>query len=461
MLAETVGRLTPSLRTLLLWCPMTAPGWYPDPHDGSALRWWDGQQWTAHTYAAPQEVPTPAQPPPPAAVQLESVSESRSREATQLQEAVEQLRAEHDWLKQQIIETSSLALLQEVGIYQYRHRLQDAAAYKDRLDDTLARIREMAKRDGAAVQSGMGWAINGSAAEGKKMVKDLSKLMLRSYNNEADNIVQTMRPYALDAAVQRLEKSREAVSKLGASLKITITRDYHGLRVEELRLTADFLQKQEEEKEERKERLRQERERRADEEQARIEIEREQERFEKERAHYENLLVAARANADRTGIEKAEAKLAEIDSASDDLEKRSANTRAGWVYVISNIGAFGEGVVKIGLTRRLDPMERVQELGGASVPFGFDVHGFVFSDDAVGLEGDLHEAFAHRRVNAINARREFFRVTPREVRDVLVKLDRAKNISFKYTEVPEALEYRQSIAAREKAAVLVQGAGVP
>ncbi len=384
----------------------------------------------------------------------------RAPEAVQLQEAIEKLRAEYEHWKLQVVETSTLALLQEVGIYQYRHRLQDAAAYKERLEETLGRIRDMAKRDGAAVQSGMGWAINGSAAEGAKMVKDLSKLMLRSYNNEADNVVQTMRPYALDAAIKRLEKSREAVSKLGAVLKITITQDYHALRLEELRLMADFLQKQEEEKEERKERLRQERERRADEEQARMEIEREQERFDKERAHYENLLVAARANADRTGIEKAEAKLAEIEGASDDLEKRSANTRAGFVYVISNIGAFGEGVVKIGLTRRLDPMERVQELGGASVPFGFDVHGFVFSDDAVGLESDLHESFAHRRMNAVNARREFFRATPQEVQEVLVKLDRAKNISFKYTEVAEALEYRQSLAARQKDAG-GQGAGTP
>lgn len=380
------------------------------------------------------------------------VVEVRAPEAAQLQQEIEKLRAEYEHWKQQTVETSSLALLQEVGIYQYRHRLQDAAAYKERLEETLGRIRDMAKRDGAAVQSGMGWAINGSAAEGAKMVKDLSKLMLRSYNNEADNIVHTMRPYALDTAIKRLEKSREAVSKLGAVLKITITQEYHALRVEEMRLTADFLQKQEEEKEERKERLRQERERRADEEQARIEIEREQERFEKERAHYENLLVAARANADKTAIEKAETKLAEIETAADDLEKRSANTRAGFVYVISNIGAFGDGVVKIGLTRRLDPMERVQELGGASVPFAFDVHGFVFSDDAVGLEGDLHDAFAHRRVNAVNLRREFFRATPQEVREVLAKLDRAKNVNFKYTEVPEALEYRQSLATREKGA---------
>jgi len=365
-----------------------------------------------------------------------------------LSEAVAQLRREYALLREQIIETSSVALLQEVGIYQYRHRLQDAAAYKERLDELLARVREMAKRDGAAVQSGVGWAINGSAAEGAKMVKDLGKLMLRSYNNEADNIVQTMRPYALDAAIKRLEKSRDTVSKLGASLKITITAAYHALRIDELRLTADFLQKQEEEKAERREQLRQEREKRADEEQARLQIEREQERCEKERAHYENLLVAARANADLAAIEKAEAKIEEIDTAAEGLEKRAANTRAGWVYVISNIGAFGEAVVKIGLTRRLDPTERVQELGGASVPFGFDIHGFLFSDDAVGLESDLHEAFAQRRVNAINSRREFFYATPTEVRKVLMQLDRAKHISFNYTEVPEALEYRRSLASR-------------
>jgi hypothetical protein len=227
--------------------------------------------------------------------------------------------------------------------------------------------------------------------------------------------------------------------------------------VEELNLTADFLQKQEEEKTERRERLRQEREKRADEEQARLEIEREQERCEKERAHYQNLLIAARANADRAAIEKAEEKIQEIDSAAENLEKRAANVRAGWVYVISNIGAFGEGVVKIGLTRRLDPTERVQELGGASVPFGFDVHGFLFSDDAVGLESDLHEAFAHRRVNAVNARREFFQATPQEVREVLMRLDRAKHISFNFTEVPEALEYRQSLAARGGATGAEQG----
>lgn len=109
-------------------------------------------------------------------------------------------------------------------------------------------------------------------------------------------------------------------------------------------------------------------------------------------------------------------------------------------YVISNIGAFGERMVKIGMTRRLEPMDRVRELGDASVPFRFDVHALIFSEDAVGLENSLHEEFADRRVNRVNLRREFFYATPAEVREVLERL--AGNHLLEYNETPEALEYR-------------------
>jgi T5orf172 domain len=120
---------------------------------------------------------------------------------------------------------------------------------------------------------------------------------------------------------------------------------------------------------------------------------------------------------------------------------RAANIRAGYVYVISNIGAFGERVIKIGLTRRLNPLERVHELGSASVPFRFDVHAVIFSEDAVGLETALHHEFAARRVNMVNPRREFFYVTAQEVRDVL---HRMRGSLLDYTEAPMALEWRQS-----------------
>ena len=125
----------------------------------------------------------------------------------------------------------------------------------------------------------------------------------------------------------------------------------------------------------------------------------------------------------------------------------AANIRAGHVYVISNVGAFGPDVVKIGMTRRLEPLDRVRELGDASVPFHYDVHAMVFSDDAVGLETSLHHEFAARRVNLVNLRREFFRVTPAEVRDVLAQREAA---IIRWTDDPEATEWRQSETTRRQ-----------
>ncbi len=135
-------------------------------------------------------------------------------------------------------------------------------------------------------------------------------------------------------------------------------------------------------------------------------------------------------------------KLADIGAEMDKVISREANIRAGYIYVVSNLGAFGEDMVKVGMTRRLDPMDRVRELGDASVPFKFDVHAIIFSDDAVGLENKLHTALADRRVNRVNLKREFFRASPTEVRDVLAEL--AGTHLLEYTEFAEASEWRAS-----------------
>ncbi|MBB5872781.1 hypothetical protein F4553_006215 [Allocatelliglobosispora scoriae] len=128
------------------------------------------------------------------------------------------------------------------------------------------------------------------------------------------------------------------------------------------------------------------------------------------------------------------------------MDYRAANVRAGYVYVISNIGAFGEGMVKIGMTRRLEPLDRVRELSDASVPFNFDVHAIFFSNDAVGIESAMHSRLASRRVNLVNQRREFFYVTPHEAKQHLLEL--AGDL-LEYNESPEALEYRQSLTQSE------------
>ena len=125
-----------------------------------------------------------------------------------------------------------------------------------------------------------------------------------------------------------------------------------------------------------------------------------------------------------------------------DIDYREANIKAGYVYVISNIGSFGENVYKIGMTRRLEPMERIDELGGASVPFKFDVHAMIFSDNAPALEAALHRAFENKKLNMVNRRREFFNVTLDEIEEV-VKKNYDKTVEF--VRLPEAEQYRESL----------------
>jgi uncharacterized coiled-coil DUF342 family protein len=377
--------------------------------------------------------------------QLQQQRDGLAAEVSGLQQLVAQvpaLRAEHAQLSAQLVETRETVVLQEAGIYQYRHPLDDAIAYKARLAGVRARIKDAVKA-GTAVKGATTWTVNGSATAGAKMVREFSKLMLRAYNNEADHAVASMKPYTLDSSIARLQKAGETITRLGGTMNIMVTGSYHRLRVEELELTADYLAKVAEQKE----REREERARLREEQLARREYEREQERLRKELAHYQTAIAALRDRGDASGADQAEAKLTEIQDAIDGITRRAANIRAGHVYVISNIGAFGEDIVKIGMTRRLDPMDRIRELGDASVPFRYDVHAMVFSDDAVGLETHLHHQLAGRRLNLVNLRREFFRARPAEVRDIITRLDAS---IVEWIDEPEALEWRQSQQTRRQ-----------
>ncbi len=363
------------------------------------------------------------------------IASFRSQRSTEQAQLVE--------LRSVVTETREVAILQEVGIYEYAHPLQDAVQFKDALTRLQADIKGTAKANRAVV-AGKSWSVEGSDAKGRKLVSDLSKLMLRAYNTEADDLVRGLKPYKLDAAVDRLNKSRLAISRLGISLQIAITDEYHRLRVEELRLTADFRAKEADEKERDKE----ERARLREEEKAQRELERELDKSRKEAQHYETALAAIRDTGTPEEIADLEAKLEEANSAVEQMKERQANTRIGFVYVISNVGSFGSKVVKIGLTRRLDPQDRIRELGDASVPFRYDTHAIVFSKDAVDLENKLHQRFADRKVNLINQQREFFYATPTEVRDALVEFDHSL---LSFVEEPEAVEWHQSQNSRSSA----------
>jgi hypothetical protein len=376
---------------------------------------------------------------------IKELEEYRGRLDREIADRQAQARAEEadlrqrlDGLRQQVVVTEELALLQEAGVYRYQHPLSDAVGYQEVLARLQEQVKEMAKPDGGAVLAAGAWTINGSEAQGRAMLRDYAKLMLRAYNAEADNLVRTLKPYKLDAAIDRLGKVAATIARLGKTMDIRISEPYHRLRVQELGLTADYQEKVAEEKErdrEEKARLREERK-------LQQEIERERARLDKERQHYVNALAALQANGDAEGAAQLRERLAEIDTAIQDVDYRAANVRAGYVYVISNLGAFGENMIKVGMTRRLDPMDRVRELGDASVPFTFDVHALFFADDAVGIEAQMHARLADRRVNLVNQRREFFYATPAEAKRHLTELTGSL---LQYEETPSALEYRQSL----------------
>ena len=278
------------------------------------------------------------------------------------------------------------------------------------------------------------------------MVSDTQKLLLRAFNSECDELVSKVKYTNFDASLNKIHKSAEAISKLGTTMDIAITKKYLDLKVKELRLAFEYQQKKQEEKEEQKAARAEMREA------ARLqkEIEAQRKKIEKEQTHYqtayEKLLKQLEEESDNirsSSLKKSELEnqLTDIDKAIKDIDYREANQRAGYVYVISNIGAFGENVFKIGMTRRLDPQDRVDELGDASVPFNFDVHAMIFSDDAPALEAALHKAFEDRKLNMVNTRREFFNVTLDEIKEV-VKKNFDKTVEF--IDVPDAEQFRVS-----------------
>nr|QIG99566.1 DUF4041 domain-containing protein [Bradyrhizobium sp. 6(2017)] len=372
-------------------------------------------------------------------VQVDALSEQLVHVRADIASNRDALQKEIDEARQEIVETRETAILQEVGIYNYRHPLSDAAAYEKALDRLQDSIKASAKREhGGAVLAATNWTVGGSEAEGRKMTREISKLMLRAFNAEADNLVRSLKPYKLPSATERLRKVAETIRRLGATLQVSISPAYVQLRIDELDLTADFLQKQAEEKEVE----RQERERLREERKAQQEIERERAKLLKEKQHYQNALEVVTGNGDQDGMRRLREQIADVETAIESVEARAANTRAGYVYVISNIGSFGEKMVKIGMTRRLDPMERIRELSDASVPFNFDVHALFFSNDAVGIETSMHDRLAGHRVNEVNRRREFFRATPLEVKAHLAQL---AGELLEFREVPEAIEFRQTL----------------
>jgi hypothetical protein len=176
---------------------------------------------------------------------------------------------------------------------------------------------------------------------------------------------------------------------------------------------------------------------------------------EKEERDYQKALDKAKAEISKTTGAELDSLNEKIKGLEQSLQKaqelkaraisRAQETKSGHVYIISNIGSFGENVFKFGMTRRLDPQDRIDELGNASVPFDFDVHGLIYTDNAPELENKLHKHLNHKRINLVHLRREFFNVTIEEVEQVVKEL----NLDLQLSKIAEAKEYRMSQSIRE------------
>lgn len=383
------------------------------------------------------------------------LSKMQAEQAFILQQAKEELSSVKSQIKQarsELVETDDAVLLQSFGLYKPRYSFSNATGYKETLDKIRSKQKESVKK-GLAATGNKDWTVDGDRRKGAKMISDMQKLLIRAFNTECDDVIDHVKFSNLEAAEKRIQTSFSTISKLGSVCGVAITGSYRNMKLEELHLAYEYQIEKQREKERLKELRAEERER------AKLEkeIEAERKKLEKEKKHYANALqqiIQQIASADPADLPALEEKRAELESKANDVncaieqvDYRAANQKAGYVYVISNIGAFGDGVFKICMTRRLEPMDRIDELGDASVPFDFDVHALIFSEDAPALEASLHRAFEDRKLNMVNTRREFFRVSLDEIKDV-VKKNFDKTVEF--IDIPPAEQFRESELMRKK-----------
>ena len=339
----------------------------------------------------------------------------------------------------------------EYGIYEPVYDFAKSEEYRLEQDKIITLQKNMITSDIAAICN-TNWSVEGSEVKGKSVVKIYKKLMLRAFNGECDALVSKVKWNNVNQINERLQKLFDTINKLGQGFRVYLNEQYFDLKKSELILEYEYQLKKQEEKEE----LRAAQEAIREEEKAMREFEQAQREAEREEVNYQKALEKAREEIESAVGEKHEklqAKISqleqEVKTAQEKKERAMSmaqQTKRGHVYIISNVGSFGENVYKIGMTRRLEPKDRVRELSGASVPFNFDIHAMVFSEDAPTLEKELHRKFSNCKVNMINYRKEFFKVNLDELEADFKK----NNLVCDFKRLPEAEEYRETIAILRK-----------
>ena len=383
--------------------------------------------------------------------EIEKIIKIRERDMNELSirrdkliKSVNEIEKEYENKKKELEEVKQLIegeyVLEEVDLNTLpKYDFANSSLCKDELERIREKEKEMV-RNNTAVICKTDWTVNGSISKGRKMINDKIKMNLKSFNNGCDYIISSMKYSTYNSSLNKINKLFNDINRLSTTNDIEITKDYLNLKLEELDLAFVYAELKEEEKEEQRrirEQIREEAKRQA-------ELEEKRKAINKEQQHYENELKRAlERNRDAELIKKLRERIAELENSKKDVDKLEATVKAGYVYIISNEGSFGENCYKIGTTRRLNPLDRVDELGNASVPFRFDVHALIFSEDCFELESKLHKIFDAKRVNKVNKRKEFFNVTLDEIVEVV---NNQLGLNVEFTLEAIAREYRESKA---------------
>lgn len=350
-------------------------------------------------------------------------------------------------LKSQIISIDEKINMESYGLYEARYSFTSSTKYKEKLNEIRKKQKEMIKNDSAAyIIEPM--LLNNSKAKGRSMQRKNIKQLLRSFNIECEASINKITAVNIERIETRIRKSFNMLNKLNDPNRVKLSDEYLNRKFDELHIAFEYEQKKEEEKEV----LREQREQEREEKKLQQEIAKKRKQITKDHQHFEQIQDELNKKINETTdsleikqlkdeLEKIKKELKTLASKKLDLDYREGHATAGYVYIISNIGSFGKNIFKIGVTRRLDPIERVNELGSASVPFKFDVHALIFSENAYKLETELHERFDKNRINKVNKRKEYFDITLDEIKEVLSKYP---SLTFDFHEIPEAIEYRDT-----------------
>jgi len=385
-------------------------------------------------------------------IDIDKEFEKLTYEKQKIEKTIEELKASYkekkiifDKLVKELAIYDEEIELAELGFYKPHYDFDTSEKYKAENSLVKSKQKKMISSK-TAIFCTTEWAVEGSKTKGRTMTNRWIRLTARAFNNECDSAISNVSWKNAERMEQRVKKAFDSINKLNESNTIIISPKYLQLKIEELRLSQEYKEKKQQEKEEQAEIRRQMREE--------AKFKQEMEKALKEEERYQKLLDKAKLEAEKATGTKLEKLQQKITALGEELEEAHAKseraismaqkTKAGHVYVISNIGSFGENIYKIGMTRRLEPLDRVKELGDASVPFIFDVHAIIYSNDAPDIERSIQKTFDLKRVNLVNNRKEFFNVSLDDNEKEVKKI--SSEAEFILT--AEAREYRQSNAIR-------------